>query len=94
MYAGSPTITTALLVLIPKIGVFTVLVQVGVVMNVLIVCGVISIIYGSVAALNQTKLKRLVAYSGISQIGFILFGVGLGSFESLQSSLIFLLISI
>ena len=39
MYEGAPTLTTALLFLIPKIGVYTVLVQVGLVRNVVLFCG-------------------------------------------------------
>ena len=92
MYEGAPTLTTALLVLIPKIGVYTVLVQVGLVRNVVLFCGGISIIYGAVGALNQTKIKRLLAYSGIGHMGFILLGVGIGSFESLQASLIYMIL--
>ena len=92
VYEGAPTITTALLVIIPKIGVFTVLVQVGLVSNVILFCGVLSIIYGAVGALNQTKMKRLLAYSGVGHMGFILLGVGIGSFEGVQASLIYMII--
>ena len=38
MYEGAPTLITASLILIPKIGVYTVLVQVGLVRNVLLFC--------------------------------------------------------
>ena len=89
---GAPTITTALLVIMPKIGVFSVLVQVGLVSNVVLFCGVLSIIYGAIGALNQTKIKRLLAYSGIGHMGFLLFGVGIGSFESIQASLVYIIV--
>lgn len=92
VYEGAPTITTALLVIMPKIGVFSVLVQVGLVSNVVLFCGVLSIIYGAIGALNQTKIKRLLAYSGIGHMGFLLFGVGIGSFESIQASLVYIII--
>ena len=94
VYEGAPTITTALLVIMPKIGVFSVLVQVGLVSNVVLFCGVLSIIYGAIGALNQTKIKRLLAYSGIGHMGFLLFGVGIGSFESIQASLVYIIIYI
>ena len=45
-------------------------------------------------ALNQTKIKRLLAYSGIGHMGFILLGAGIGSFESLQASLIYIILYI
>lgn len=92
VYDGAPTITTALLAIIPKIGVFSILIQISPVTNVVLVCAVLSIIYGALGALNQTKIKRLLAYSGIGHIGFILFGVAIGSFESIQASLIYMVV--
>nr|YP_001633645.1 NADH dehydrogenase subunit 2 [Negombata magnifica]CAM06610.1 NADH dehydrogenase subunit 2 [Negombata magnifica] len=92
VYEGAPTITTALLAIMPKIGVFSILVQVGLVSNIVLFCGVLSIIYGAMGALNQTKMKRLLAYSGIGHMGFLLLGVGIGSFESIQASLIYIII--
>lgn len=92
VYEGAPTITVALMAVMPKIGVFSVLVQAGLISNVVLFCGVLSIIYGGIGALNQTKMKRLLAYSGIGHMGFILFGVGIGSFESIQASLMYIII--
>ena len=92
VYEGSPTVVTALLATVPKIGVFSILVQVGPVTNVVVICAVLSIVYGAIGALNQTKVKRLLAYSGIGHMGFILFGVGIGSFESIQAGLIYMII--
>lgn len=94
VYEGVPTIITALLAIIPKIGIFAVLVLVGLISNIVLFCGVLSIIYGAIGALNQTKIKRLLAYSGIGHIGFMLFGVAIGSFESIQASLTYLAIYI
>ncbi len=39
------------------------------------IIGVISIIYGSMVALRQTDLKRLIAYSSIGHMGFVLLGL-------------------
>lgn len=94
VYEGVPTITTALLAIMPKIAVFSVLAQVGLVSNVVLFCGVLSIIYGAIGALNQTKIKRLLAYSGIGHMGFLLFGVAMGSFESVQASFVYIIIYI
>ncbi|MBS0265562.1 MAG: NADH-quinone oxidoreductase subunit M [Planctomycetes bacterium] len=41
----------------------------------LVVLGVISIIYGAFAALAQTDFKRLVAYSSVSHMGYVLLGI-------------------
>jgi len=92
VYEGAPTVITALLATVPKVGVFSILVQIGPVINVVLVCAILSIICGAIGALNQTKIKRLLAYSGIGHIGFILFGIAIASFESIQASLIYIII--
>jgi NADH-quinone oxidoreductase subunit M len=45
----------------------------------LAILGVITMIYGGIMALAQTDIKRLLAYSSISQMGYIFFGLGVGS---------------
>lgn len=55
-------------------------------------CSILSIIIGTLGALNQTKIKRLLAYSGISHIGFILLGLSLLSKGGYEISFIYLLI--
>lgn len=92
VYDGAPAIITGLLAVVPKVGVFSILVQVGPAIEVVLICGVLSIVYGAVGALNQTKIKRLLAYSGIGHMGFVLFGVGVGTFESIQASLIYMIV--
>ena len=92
VYEGAPTTTTALIATLPKVAVFSILVQIGPVTNMVLVCAVLSITYGAIGALNQTRIKRLLAYSGISHMGFILLGVAIGTFESIQASLIYMVI--
>ena len=41
-----------------------------------VVLGVVSILYGALVAMAQTDLKRLVAYSSVSHMGFVLLGLG------------------
>ena len=41
----------------------------------LIVFAVISVLYGAAATLRQTDLKRLIAYSSVSHMGFVLLGI-------------------
>ena len=55
---------------------------------------IISVIVGSIGALNQTKFKRLVAYSAIGHTGFILLGIATGSLDSLQASFLYIVIYI
>jgi multicomponent Na+:H+ antiporter subunit D len=46
---------------------------------VLLVLGTLSIVIGAVAALGQTDMKRMLAYSSISQVGYIILALGCGS---------------
>ncbi len=48
----------------------------GAIAQVVVVLGVINILYGALCAMAQTDLKRLVAYSSISHMGFVLLGLG------------------
>ncbi len=76
----------------PKVGIFSVLVSIGPVANVLLIGTIFSMIVGALGALNQTKIKRLLAYSGIAHMGFVLWGIEMGSFESVQASLIYMIL--
>lgn len=50
--------------------------------------GIISIIYGAILAFQQTDIKRLIAYTSISHMGFILVGIYSGSPLALQGVVI------
>ena len=44
------------------------------------VLAVVGILYGAMLAFSQTDLKRLVAYTSVSHMGFVLLGVGAAAF--------------
>jgi multicomponent Na+:H+ antiporter subunit D len=46
---------------------------------ILLAAGTVSIIVGAVAALGQSNFKRMLAYSSISQVGYIVIGLGSGT---------------
>nr|WQH63101.1 NADH dehydrogenase subunit 2 [Taxipathes sp.] len=92
VYDGAPTTTTALLATVPKVAIFSILVSIGPVVNLLLVGAVFSMVVGAIGALNQTKIKRLLAYSGIGHMGFVLWGIEIGSFESVLASLIYMIL--
>nr|YP_010868405.1 NADH dehydrogenase subunit 2 [Epizoanthus ramosus]WGU19899.1 NADH dehydrogenase subunit 2 [Epizoanthus ramosus] len=92
VYDGAPTTTTALLAIVPKVGIFSILVSIGPVINILLIGAIFSMVVGAIGALNQTKIKRLLAYSGIGHMGFILWGIEIGSFESIQASLVYMIL--
>jgi multicomponent Na+:H+ antiporter subunit D len=56
--------------------------------NVLLVLAVITMIMGSAMALKQIEIKRLLAYSSVAQMGYILMGIALLTPRSLTGSLL------
>ena len=86
-YDGAPVAVAAFLSIVPKIGAIFALAQVARDLPVRIidwpaavaVLAVVSMTYGNLAALGQTNLVRLLAYSSIAQSGYFLLGVvGMG----------------
>jgi NADH-quinone oxidoreductase subunit N len=82
VYQGAPTPVTAYLSVGSKAAGFVVLLRVlepffilPQIQRLLVVVAVLTLIYGNVAALPQTNLKRLLAYSSIGHAGYLLVGV-------------------
>ncbi|HPS77329.1 MAG TPA: proton-conducting transporter membrane subunit [Thermoanaerobaculaceae bacterium] len=61
------------------------------VLRVLLLLGIVSMIAGSLIAFFQTDFKRLLAYSSISQIGYILIGLGIGNWLGVAGALFHIL---
>jgi multicomponent Na+:H+ antiporter subunit D len=59
--------------------------------NVLLVLGTLSIIAGSFLAIGQNDMKRLFGFSSVSQIGYIILGLGLASPMGVMGALLHLL---
>ncbi len=88
VYEGAPLPVTAYMSVIAKVGAFAALLRVfpgalGALSaqwtTVLAVLSVLTMTLGNLAALLQTSLKRLLAYSSIAHAGFMLMGVAAGS---------------
>ncbi len=82
VYQGAPTPVTAYLSVGSKAAGFVVLLRVlqpffmlAQMQRLLIVLAALTLIYGNLAALPQTNLKRLLAYSSIAHAGYLLVGV-------------------
>ncbi|MDX1414254.1 MAG: proton-conducting transporter membrane subunit [Candidatus Promineifilaceae bacterium] len=56
---------------------------------ILIVLGVIGVIFGGLSAMGTHNVKRMLAYSTLAQVGFILIGVGWGTTLSIAAAIIF-----
>jgi multicomponent Na+:H+ antiporter subunit D len=50
-----------------------------VIMDIILLLGSMGMIFGSIMAIFQKELKRMVAYSSVAQMGYIVFGIGLGT---------------
>jgi NADH-ubiquinone oxidoreductase chain 2 len=59
--------------------------------NLLLISSLISLIIGTVVGLAQTKIKRLLAYSTISHIGFILLALAINSKQSIDSFIFYII---
>lgn len=57
------------------------------VINVLFVFGIIGMIMGSVSAIQENNIRRMIAYSSVAQIGYIYMGLGLGTQMSVVASI-------
>jgi NADH-quinone oxidoreductase subunit N len=84
VYEGSPTAVTLLLGGAPKIATFAICIRILVEgllplafdwQQMLLVLAVMSLAIGNITAIAQTNLKRMLAYSTIAQIGFVLLGL-------------------
>jgi NADH-quinone oxidoreductase subunit N len=84
VYDGSPTAVTLLLGGAPKIATFAICIRLLVEglmpmafdwQQMLMVLAVLSLVVGNLTAIAQTNIKRMLAYSTIAQIGFVLLGL-------------------
>ena len=103
VYEGSPTSVTLFFTMVPKIAALTVFIRFLYVpflnlidqwQMILIFLSIASMLFGAIAAIGQTNLKRLIAYSSISHIGYALAGLATGSNDGIQSSVIYITIYI
>lgn len=59
--------------------------------SLLIALGIIGIIYGAIAALSQTNLRRMLAFSSLSHVGMVVLGISLFSLQGIQGAVFQLL---
>ena len=60
--------------------------------DMLFVFGACSMVFGSVSALLERDLKRMLAFSSVAQIGYIFLGIGLGTKEGMEAACIQILV--
>lgn len=101
VYHGAPTAMTLFIAAAPKIAAFAMIIRLlaeGLIdlqhhwQDMLIMLAVLSMIVGNVIAIAQSNLKRMLAYSTISHVGFLLMGVLSGTQEGFTAALFYTLI--
>jgi NADH-quinone oxidoreductase subunit N len=83
VYEGASNETTAFIAAVPKIAAVAMLIRFvtlaagngHVIVNLLMVCAVLSMFYGNLSALVQKDFKRMLGFSGIAHAGFVLLGL-------------------
>tara|TARA_B100000700_G_scaffold203072_1_gene223304 strand:+ start:1210 stop:2622 length:1413 start_codon:yes stop_codon:yes gene_type:complete len=101
VYEGAPTSVTSFFALIPKIAAISVFIRFMYVpfsnalihwQTIVVFLSIASMILGAVAAIGQSNIKRLIAYSSISHMGYALAGLATGNNQGIQSTIIYLTI--
>ncbi len=101
VYEGSPTPVTAFFATAPKVAAIALFARVvhdafgGVVgdwQQIVALLSVASMFLGAIAAIGQTNIKRLMAYSSIAHMGFALMGLAAGTAFGVQAMLIYMAI--
>lgn len=99
VYQGSPTPMTLLIGSVPKLAAYAMTVRLLVQglhplaldwQDMLVLMAVLSIIIGNFSAIVQTNLKRMLAYSTISNVGFIMFGMMSANANGFASSFFYI----
>lgn len=101
VYQGSPSSVTLFISSAPKIAAFAMAIRLlvdgmeGLLENwqgMLMILSVLSMAAGNIIAISQTNIKRMLAYSTIAHVGFLLLGIASGSHEGYAGSMFYVLI--
>ncbi|MFT6076895.1 MAG: NADH-quinone oxidoreductase subunit N [Myxococcota bacterium] len=97
VYEGSTTIVTTLFASLVKFISIVILVRLYFTLTlvwpdmyqIIIVVAILSLIVGAFGAIKQTNLKRLLAYSAIGHVGFVLAGLAVGDIASIRAIMLY-----
>lgn len=101
VYEGAPTPVTAFFAAAPKVAAMALFIRTmvtpfaGVVpdwQQVLVFISIASMVLGAFAAIGQSNIKRLLAYSSIGHMGFALVGLAAGTPEGVQGVVVYMMI--
>jgi NADH-ubiquinone oxidoreductase chain 2 len=99
VYDGVPTLVTSWLAILPKISIFIIMIEIFSnifyqfysITIVIILSSFLSLIFGSILGLSQYRIKRLLAFSSISHVGFLLLSLSSNSYQSIESLIFYLI---
>jgi proton-translocating NADH-quinone oxidoreductase chain N len=98
VYEGAPTSVTAFLALAPKLSVLALLTRllyesfydlISSWQSLLLLSSIASMSLGALAAMSQNKIKRLLAYSSIGHVGYMLGGICCATVEGVQGLILY-----
>jgi NADH-quinone oxidoreductase subunit N len=101
VYEGAPTPVTAFFAVAPKVAAMALLIRVLVTafpgikpqwQQIVVFLAIASTLLGAFAAIGQTNIKRLMAYSSIANVGYALIGLAAGTAQGAQGVLIYMAI--
>jgi NADH-quinone oxidoreductase subunit N len=101
VYEGAPTPVTAFFAVAPKVAAMALFVRVLVEpfghltsqwQQIIVVASALSMILGAFAAIAQTNIKRLMAYSSIGHVGFALLGLAAGTQQGITGVIVYMAI--
>ena len=101
VYEGAPTPVTTFFATAPKVAAMALMTRVvidamgpavGAWQQIIIFLALASIILGAVGAIGQKNIKRLLAYSSINNVGFMLIGLAAGTQQGVEGVLTYLLV--
>jgi NADH-quinone oxidoreductase subunit N len=101
VYEGAPTPITAFFAAAPKVAGIAIFVRTTIMAfpeitmqwrQIVVFVAIASMVVGAFAAIGQTNIKRLMAYSSIGHMGFALVGLAAGTAEGVQGVLVYMAI--
>jgi len=101
VYEGAPTPISAFFAVAPKLAALALFIRfmivpfgplIGEWRQVIVFLSIASMVFGAVAAIAQENIKRLMAYSSISHVGYALIGLAAGTAEGIRGVLVYLTI--
>ena len=101
VYEGAPTPVTVFFASAPKVAAMALLLRVMATpfghllaawQSLIVIVSIASMVLGALAAIGQTNIKRLMAYSSIGHMGYALVGLAVGTPEGVRGVLVYMVI--